>query len=214
MENGRINQEGREKNSRLDKETLINEIIDKGLFVVFDYRDKSQWFELKDGSFSQFFFDMSRIVSHPAIFEKINQYAVETIKENGLVFNRIMGIPYGGLPFAYGIASSIKAPCIAARREGKKKYGTKGDFLGEFKKGDRVLFIEDAIATAKTVMSFAKRLKEDGLIVKDVVALLDTELTGRQNLNDYGIDLYNLFTWNDFVKAYKKSSQNKINPII
>lgn len=211
----KANQEGRGINFLEEtKSDLINEAIKEGLFVVFDHKDKSQWFELKDGSFSQYFFDMSKISSRPEFFEKINQYAIKIINEKRLEFDRIMGIPYGGLPFAYGIASIIKAPCIAVRREGKKKYGTKGDLLGEFEKGDKVLFIEDAIATAKTVISFADRLKEDGLVVNDVVSILDTEMTGRQNLAERGINLHNLFTWNDFVQAYKKTPQNKINPIV
>jgi orotate phosphoribosyltransferase len=189
----------------IDKNTLIKEIIDLELFVVFDPNDKSQWFILKDESPTQYFLDNKKIMSFPRLFKKINQYIVQIIRKENLKFNRIMGIPYGGLPFAYGIADMIEAPCLAIRREGKRKYGTKSDLLGIFEKGERVLFIEDAIVTAQTVISFAKRLKQDDLLVTDVVSIIDAKKTGRKNLEKYGINLHSLFIGNDFVDFYKKN---------
>ncbi len=196
------------------KDSLVQEIIDLGLFVVFDSKDKSKWFKMKNGVFTQYFINLPILMSHPELLDKINRFAIQIIENEKISFDRIMGIPYGALPFAYGIVTNMKVPCIAARKEGKKSYGISGALMGEFKKGETVLFIEDATATAKTVIEYANRLKEYSLLVKDVIVICDTEQTGRQNLNKHNIKLHNLFAWSDFVEVYKKSPQNRVNPII
>jgi uridine monophosphate synthetase len=190
--------------SKITKKSLVKEIIDLGLFVVLDPEDKSQWFKFKNGSYSQYFLATAKIMAYPKLMDKINRMAVQIIKEKRIKFDRIMGIPYGALPFTYGIANIMKAPCLTVRREGKKKYGVKGDLLGIFEKDDKVLFIENVTVTANTVISFAERLKKDYLRVSDVVTICDTEKTARENLKKYGIRLHNLFSYRDFTRFYKK----------
>lgn len=188
---------------KISKESLIREIIKLDIFKVTDSINEKNWIPLKNGSRAPIFLDTSVFISYPLLLEKINKYLIQTIKERKIKFDKIMGLPYGGIPFAYGVANILQVPALALRKEGKKNYSTKGDLLGKFKKGDRVLFIEDAIVTANTAITFVKRVKKDGLVVKEVISIVNVGSLGAKNLKKEGITLYSLFTWKELFETYK-----------
>lgn len=106
--------------SLIKKESLIKEIVLKNIFIVSLSPDKSKWVPLKNGIRTPLFLDTSKFNSFPRLAEKINRFAVQLIKEKKLAFDKIMGLPYGGLLFSYGIANILKFPCLSIRKEGKK----------------------------------------------------------------------------------------------
>jgi len=194
---------------KISKISLIKEIIKLGIFKVTETTNKNKWILLKNGSRAPVFLDTSVFISHPLLLEKINKYIVQIIKEEKIKFDKIMGLPYGGIPFTYGVANILKVPALALRKEGKKNYSTKGDLLGKFKKGDKVLLIEDAIVTANTAIGFIKRIRQDNLLVKDIISIVDIGGLGFKNLKNEDVCLHSLFTWKDLFIVYKSIYPDK-----
>jgi uridine monophosphate synthetase len=193
------------------KKKIIKEIIDKKILVIATSKDKRGWTLLKNGERSPIFLDTAKLASYPKILKKVNELVLEIIKKEKISFDKIIGVPYGGLPFAYGVAALKDFPCIFIRKEGIKKYSTSGEILGFFQKGERVLMIEDATVTARTALYFAEKLRGNGLIVNDVITIVDTGGIAREKLGKKNIKMHNVFSWAELYDHYKKVNANLIN---
>lgn len=185
------------------KTDIIKEIIANKLLYIAASNDESSWILLKNGSRTPIFLDTSKFISFPGLLEKINSLIIQIIKEKNIVFDKMMGIPYGGLPFSYGVSTLLKVPSLAIRKEGFKNYGTAGELLGNYQEGDRILIIEDATVTANTVMEFINKLKIKRLMVFDVITILDIEKGARESLSKLNVNLQALFTWKELYNCYK-----------
>jgi orotate phosphoribosyltransferase len=184
------------------KNDVIKEIIDNRLLYISPNTDETDWILLKNNSRTPIFLDTSKFISFPELLEKINYLIVEIIKDKNIKFNEIIGIPYGGLPFSYGVTSMLKVSGLTIRKEGFKNYSTKGELLGSYQAGDQVLIIEDATVTANTVIEFVNKLKDSDLKITDVITVLDIEKMAKENLAKSGIVLHALFTWRELYERY------------
>lgn len=193
------------------KKDIIKEIIDNKLLFISHTTDEADWILLKNNSRTPIFLDTSKFISFPDLLDKVNHLILEIIKDKAITYNQIIGIPYGGLPFSYGVTSLLKVPGLTIRKEGFKNYGTKGELLGNYQPEDQVLIIEDATVTANTVIEFANKLKDSDLKVTDVITVLDIEKSAKENLAALGINLYALFTWKELYESYKEECPGAIS---
>jgi len=84
-------------------------------------------------------------------------------------------------------------PLIYPRKE-EKSYGTKRRIEGVFKPGDRVVLIDDIITDGGSKFEAIEVLEEAGLVVKDLVILIDREQGGRELLASKGYALHAILT--------------------
>lgn len=193
------------------KNAIIKEIIDKKLLYISPDTNESSWILLKNNSRTPIFLDTSKFISFPELLDRVNRLIVKIIKDRSITFDEIIGIPYGALPFSYGVTSILKVPGLTIRKEGFKNYSTKGELLGIYKKGDKVLIIEDATVTANTVIEFVNKLKDSDLEINDVITILDIEKSAKENLAHLGINLHALFTWKELYESYRREYPEIIN---
>jgi orotate phosphoribosyltransferase len=100
----------------------------------------------------------------------------------------IAGVVTGGLPIGVLIADRLDLPFIYAR-QAPKEHGLKKQVEGSYKKGDRVVLIEDHISTGGSSLIALQALRKEGI---DVVGLIS------------------IMTYN-FKSATKKFIENSIN---
>jgi len=193
------------------KQDIIKKIITNKLFSVASSPKENDWILLKNGSRAPMFLDTSKFISFPELLEELNKLIIQIIKEKNIGFDKIIGLPYGGLPFSYGVTALLKVPGLTIRKEGAKNYSTAGELLGIYQKGEKVLIIEDATVTANTVIEFIGKLKDKGLVVSDVITVLDIGQDAKANVAALGVTLHPVFTWRKLYESYKAEYPQSIS---
>jgi uridine monophosphate synthetase len=107
--------------------------------------------------------------------------------------DRIAGIPYAGLPLAVAASLAGGIPLIYPRRE-EKAYGTRRRIEGAFHAGERVVVIDDIVTDGASKLEAIEPLEAAGLVVEDLVVLVDREQGGRERLASKGYRLHAVLT--------------------
>ena len=161
-------------------------------------------FRLKSGILSPFYIDLRRLISYPMVLQAVAVRLLAVLE--GLTFRRMAGIPYAGLPIATAISLASKIPgipMIYARKEAKG-HGTDRIIEGEFNPGETVVLVDDVISDGASKCESAQPMTDAGLVVRDVVVLLDRETGGAEILKQKGFTLHSALRITD-VLAYLES---------
>lgn len=148
-------------------------------------------FTLKSGLHSPVYLDLRLIISFPKLLSRIAEMMWQ--KASSLSFDLVCGVPYTALPIATCFSTAHEVPMILRRKEAKD-YGTKKRIEGVYQKGESCLILEDVMTTGSSILETAASLKEEGLLVRDAILVVDREQGGKEKLAAEGIRAHALTT--------------------
>ena len=147
-------------------------------------------FKLRSGETSSFYWDKYRFESDPVLLSAIVDELQKLLPKS---FDKLAGLELGGTPLATGLSIKIGKPCLYIRKAAKT-YGTCNLVEGGFHGGETAVVIEDVITTAGQVCASVEQMRQAGLIVQNVVCVIDRQQGGSGNVKDIGCSLESVFT--------------------
>ena len=178
-------------------ESLADELLSTGCI-------KFGEFTLKSGLTSPIYIDLRRIITHPKLLSEVAQAYLPIV--SSLQFSRIAGLPYAAIPIATAISLAGNYPMIYPRKEAKS-YGTKAEIEGEYHSGETVVVIDDLATTGGSKFEAIEKLTGAGLVVKDVVVLIDRQSGAKESLAQAGYSLYAVLTIGQLLEYWEETGK-------
>jgi len=164
-------------------------------------------FTLASGKQSPIYIDLRRAISYPALFKRVAHAYLDLVR--ALHFDRLAAVPYAALPVAAAVALALDQPLIYPRKE-VKAHGTGQAVEGMFERGQRALVVEDVATTGGSILAAIQTLEGAGLVVGDVVVLVDREQGAGAALSAAGYQLHALLTISQILDGLR--DQQRISP--
>ncbi len=181
------------------KQQLIQLVYEK----AFRY-SKEPTFKLVSGRTSNYYFNCKAVTLHPKGMNLIGNIIFDMIKESGA--KGIGGLTLGADPIANAVAytSYLKNSPIEAFviRKTAKAHGTMQWIEGNVTAGDKVVIVDDVITTGKSTIEAITKAKEGGLNVVKVIALVDRQEGGRENIEALGYKVDTVVTREEVMERY------------
>jgi orotate phosphoribosyltransferase len=154
-------------------------------------------FVLRSGKRSKYYLDKYLFETQPAILrelgERLAQYVTPETK-------RIAGAELGAVALAAATSLASGLPFVIVRNQ-KKDYGTSKLVEGRLDAGDTVLLVEDVVTTAGQAVEAIQTLRDAGAVVQKLVAVIDRQEGGAENIRAQHVEFTALITKADIDAA-------------
>ena len=167
------------KSRNLQKDEIFQGLVDTGCFRLGK-------FTLKSGLVSPFYLDLRRISSSPRLMRQVARAYASLLPEK--TTDRVAGIPVAAVPFATALSLETDIPMIYPRMNAKG-HGTGNSVEGAYKPGETAVLVDDLITTGKSKLEAVEILRGEGLVVDDLIVLLERGTSGRRDMEQNGINL-------------------------
>ena len=164
-------------------------------------------FILTSGKESDFYIDCRPVTLHPEGAYLIGKLLFERLRHSPGKIQAVGGMTMGADPMATAVSliSYVEGNPVFAflvRKEAKKHgRGLWIEGIQNLPEGTEVAILEDVVTTGGSTIKAIERAKEEGLKVARVLAIVDRDEGGRENLKKYGYELESLFTRHDFIDS-------------
>ncbi len=148
-------------------------------------------FTLRSGTTSPVYLDLRRLSGDaPRLRRAADAYAAALA---GIGYDHLGAVPYGAIAIGTAVALRVGASLVWPRPE-RKDHGTGAAVEGVWGPGDRVVLVDDVATSGASAIEAAALLREAGLVVEDLVVLVERDPAARAALKAAGIRLHAVTT--------------------
>jgi orotate phosphoribosyltransferase len=148
-------------------------------------------FTLSSGKKSRYYIDVKKAVTKPEVLKFICGQIADTIIDHDIQADYIACVELGAVPIGTMMSVWTGLPLIIIRKE-QKDHGLENRIVGDLEKMKIALFVEDVTATGGSVISAVKVLRDEELIVRTVISVVDREEGAEDELGKEDLDLISL----------------------
>jgi orotate phosphoribosyltransferase len=154
-----------------------------------------------EGVLQPFVLDLTTILNHPRVFLRVASGLLRIVgRKVGLEsFEFLAGVPLAGVPYASYICTKTGKPMLLVRERARGKL-----VEGPLKMGDRVLVIDDSVATGRQILSTASKIVSEGGVVEQAVVIMCQSQSAVERLKNNGITLHELIDFKSLVRSLKR----------
>lgn len=164
---------------------------------------------------SMVYFDLRLLRRNPPLKSAAVSAYQELVRE--LKFDLLADVPTAATPIVSTLSDRLRIGFITPRTD-SKSYGTGAKIDGFLSEdvGKRVVLIDDVVTSATSKIEALEILRAQGLVVEDIVVLIDRQQGGKELLEGRGLRLHSVFTLNQLLSFYLrlgKISQDRYGDI-
>ena len=153
--------------------------------------------KLSSGLQSPIFFDIGdQLGAHPSLLRDA-AHMLWSVTSTLVPCDYVANVPEGSTPLATALSLQQNIPLLRLRRDGAgMKVATQCDQKG------RVVIIEDALSTGRSVERAMEAVVHAGYIVAGVCCLVDRQQGGKERLGQQGVTVLSCFTLLEAIALY------------
>lgn len=157
-------------------------------------------FTWASGWFSPIYCDNRKILSYPAVRREVYEAFAAMISEKYPDAEVIAGVATGAIAHGVLAAEKMGKPFIYVR-SAAKSHGLANQVEGEFRKGAKVVVVEDLVSTGGSSLSAVEALRDAGCEVLGMVAIFTYGFpTAAANFEKAGVKLDTLSNYNAMIE--------------
>ena len=146
-------------------------------------------FRLASGLHSDEYWQCAKVAEHPEVSEEIGRMLADLFR--GEAVDVVASPAIGGIVIGYEAARALGVRAIWAERVEGTMMLRRGFAVGP---GERVLIIEDVVTTGGSSAKAIQAVRDAGGEVTRVLAVVDREQGGKENLRKIGCRLESIFS--------------------
>ncbi|MDR1384132.1 MAG: orotate phosphoribosyltransferase [Planctomycetaceae bacterium] len=159
-------------------------------------------FTLASGKKAKYYLDGKQVVLDAEGAMLIGEGILELILEGGGIPEAVGGMAIGADPITASVITIAGTRGIPLKgcmvRKEAKDHGTQKFVEGPVQSGDHIVVVEDVVTTGGSSLLAIERLEAAGLIVNEIIAIIDRMEGGRDAFTGRGYQFRSLFTIKDF----------------
>lgn len=159
-------------------------------------------FTLKSGLKSPIYLDLRRLTGDAALLADVGALMARSLR--GLKADVIAALPYAAMPIGTALSLCTGLPMVYPRKE-VKAYGTKAAVEGVYSEGQTAVVVDDLATTGLSKLEGIERLQAAGLVVTDIVVLVDRESGAGPAMAEAGYRLHAAFTITELLARWERS---------
>jgi len=163
-------------------------------------------FNWASGWKSPIYCDNRVTLSYPPVRVFLKQEIAKIVEKKYGKPDVIAGVATGAIAIGVLVAQELGVPFVYVRPE-PKKHGRKNQIEGHLESGQNVVVIEDLISTGNSSLNAVDALKEEGAVVKGMVAIFSYGFDiARENFRNKNIDLATLSNYDNLLEQALESN--------
>ncbi len=163
-------------------------------------------FVLRSGRRSSWYLDKYRFETEPEILSALGPRLAQVAREHEPEAVRLAGPALGAVALAASASMASGLPFIIIRGE-TKEYGTAKRIEGSFEQGELVCLLEDVVTSGGALAEAVSALRDEGLVVRNAVCVVDREEGGSDALARAGVRLRALFRARELLEMRKTAAK-------